>query len=114
MSYDDAVLAQIQKLKALFDTSSKELRSDYWTEELLQIYSETLGERIRWKWDHVLKNLKEKKHKSLCLWVLAENSRACAFYEALGGQKLGKKKIQIGPSQVDEMCYGWRPLGQIL
>lgn len=60
------------------------------------------------------KNLKEKKHKSLCLWVLAENSRACAFYEALGGQKLGKKKIQIGPSQVDEMCYGWRPLGQIL
>ncbi len=51
-------LSQIQKLKELFDHSSIELRNDYWTPELLQLYSETLGERILWKWQDFLQHLK--------------------------------------------------------
>jgi len=51
-------LSQIQKLKELFDHSSAELRTDYWTPELLQLYSETLGERILWKWQAFLEDLK--------------------------------------------------------
>lgn len=55
------MLAKIQKLKQLFDTSSHELKNNYWTDELLEIYSETLGERIKWKWQHFFNELKLKK-----------------------------------------------------
>lgn len=59
-------LSQIQKLKELFDHSSIELRNDYWTPELLQLYSETLGERILWKWQAFLQDLKTQlKHPEL-------------------------------------------------
>lgn len=54
------MLNKIQKLKELFDHSSPELRKDYWTPELLEIYADTLGERIRWKWNSFLKDLKDK------------------------------------------------------
>ena len=54
------------------------------------------------------RNLKEKKHSTLCLWVLEANQRARAFYEKMGGQKLGGKMIEIGPSSLKEVCYGWR------
>lgn len=52
--------------------------------------------------------LKEKKHKSLCLWVLEKNSRGNAFYKALGGQKCGKKDVTIGSQKLTDICYGWR------
>ncbi len=54
------------------------------------------------------KNLKEKKMNGLCLWVLDGNHRAKSFYEKLGGQRIGKKMIEIGPSNLKEVCYGWR------
>jgi ribosomal protein S18 acetylase RimI-like enzyme len=57
---------------------------------------------------HAARNLKEKKHSTLCLWVLDANVRAKAFYEKMGGQKLGGKMIDIGPSSLKEICYGWR------
>lgn len=53
-------------------------------------------------------NLKEQKHSSLCLWVLDGNVRAKGFYEKMGGQKVGSKMVEIGPSKVKEACYGWR------
>lgn len=55
------MFSKIQKLKELFDHSSTELRKDYWTEELLELYADTLGERIHWKWDAFLKDLKERR-----------------------------------------------------
>ncbi len=58
--------------------------------------------------------LKEKKHKTLCLWVLGGNKRACQFYEAMGGQRIGKKIIEVGSSKVKEVCYGWRDIEEIL
>lgn len=53
-------------------------------------------------------SLKERKLRSLCLWVLEGNSRAVAFYKALGGQKCGTKRIEIGGRTVSEAAFGWR------
>ncbi len=57
---------------------------------------------------HAARELKEKKHSAICLWVLDANARAKGFYEKMGGQKLGGKMIEIGPSSLKEICYGWR------
>lgn len=53
-------------------------------------------------------DLKELKHSSLCLWVLDGNARAKAFYEKMGGQKVGSVKVDIGPNKLKEICFGWR------
>lgn len=52
--------------------------------------------------------LREQKHKSLCLWVLEGNKRASAFYKALGGERCGKKTVEIGGKQLPELAFGWR------
>ncbi len=57
---------------------------------------------------HAARHLKENKHSAVCLWVLDANTRAKAFYEKMGGQKLGGKMIEIGPSSLKEVCYGWK------
>ena len=51
------------------------------------------------------------KHKSMCLWVLEKNERAVSFYKKLGGERCGKKEIEIGKSKVKEVCFGWRNAG---
>lgn len=53
-------------------------------------------------------DLRDKKHKSLCLWVLDGNARGKSFYESMGGQRIGKHMITIGPDDLKEICYGWR------
>jgi ribosomal protein S18 acetylase RimI-like enzyme len=58
--------------------------------------------------------LKEQQHQSMCLWVLDKNKRGCNFYEAMGGQRVGKKMIEIGPTKAKEVCYGWRDIDVIL
>ncbi len=60
------------------------------------------------------KNLKDLKHQSTCLWVLKDNKRGCAFYDAMGGQRIGKKIEQFGPTKAKEVCYGWRDITEIL
>lgn len=57
---------------------------------------------------HAARELKERKHSTVCLWVLDANVRARAFYEKMGGQKIGNKMIEIGPSKLKEVCYGWK------
>jgi GNAT superfamily N-acetyltransferase len=57
---------------------------------------------------HAAIELKARKHSAVCLWVLDANTRAKSFYEKMGGQKLGGKMIDIGPSSLKEICYGWR------
>lgn len=57
---------------------------------------------------HAARELKERRHSTICLWVLDANTRARGFYEKMGGQKLGGKMIEIGPSTLKEVCYGWR------
>jgi ribosomal protein S18 acetylase RimI-like enzyme len=43
---------------------------------------------------------------SMLVWVLADNS-ACKFYEALGGQKIEQKILEIAGVELDEVAYGW-------
>lgn len=54
--------------------------------------------------------LLERGFRSGMLWVLEENQRARAFYEALGGQLLGSKSAAIGEIPVVEVAYGWPDL----
>lgn len=58
--------------------------------------------------------LQIQKHQSLCLWVLKDNKRACHFYEKMGGQRIGKKMVEFGPTKAKEVCYGWREIKEIL
>jgi len=58
--------------------------------------------------------LAEKRHKSLCLWLLEKNDRAVSFYKKQGGERCGKKKIEIGSSTVREICFGWRDTANLL
>lgn len=60
------------------------------------------------------KSVKEQKQNALCLWVIEKNEKARGFYDHLGGQRLGKKIIEFGPSQVRELCYGWRDISILL
>lgn len=59
-------------------------------------------------------DLSEEKVFSLCLWVIAGNKNAISFYEHMDGQRVGKRIIEIGPSKVKELCYGWRDISVIL
>ncbi len=52
--------------------------------------------------------LREKKHKSVCLWVMEGNKRAVGFYKALGGQRVGNKKVEVGGRLLSEIAFGWR------
>jgi ribosomal protein S18 acetylase RimI-like enzyme len=44
------------------------------------------------------------------LWALEANSRARAFYEALGGQFIGRKTKVIADTPQIEVAYGWPDL----
>jgi len=58
--------------------------------------------------------LKSQNKKSLLLWTLKKNKRACAFYDAFGGQKIGKKRVDMGEkSYADESCYGWLDITKV-
>jgi len=63
--------------------------------------------------EKAVKELRGNKHRSTCLWVLEKNERAKKFYESLGGQRIGKQMIEIGPSRVKEICFGWRDISVI-
>ncbi|MCB9990035.1 MAG: GNAT family N-acetyltransferase [Rhodospirillales bacterium] len=58
--------------------------------------------------------LSDMRHKSLCLWVLEKNARAVSFYKKRGGERCGKKDIEIGPSTAREICFGWRDTAALL
>ena len=60
-----------------------------------------------------IEKLQEQKHQSMCLWVLDKNKRGCGFYEAIGGKRVGKMMVEIGPNKLKEVCYGWRDLSLI-
>jgi hypothetical protein len=59
-------------------------------------------------------DLMSQNLKSLCLWVIQGNKNAIGFYDYLNGQRIGKRMIEVGPSKVKELCYGWRDIKEIL
>lgn len=73
-------------------------------------YRQAIGTKLLKK---SVEELSQQKHKSLCLWVIEKNKRARSFYEVMGGQRIGKRMVEIGPSNVKELCYGWRDISAI-
>jgi ribosomal protein S18 acetylase RimI-like enzyme len=60
----------------------------------------------------IVQSLVQQGIESMLIWVLADNP-ARKFYEALGGQYLQEKPIEIGGVKLLEVAYGWtniRPL----
>ena len=49
-------------------------------------------------------------YKSMAVWVLEKNP-AVGFYKRLGGTMIGRKMIEIGGAQLDEIALGWSDLG---
>ena len=52
--------------------------------------------------------------ESMIVWVLCENHPARRFYEALGGQYVRERQVQIGGFWLPEVSYGLRDLGSLL
>jgi ribosomal protein S18 acetylase RimI-like enzyme len=47
---------------------------------------------------------------SMLLWVLKDNLPSRKFYEAVGGEYLREKPIEIGSQVLIEVAYGWKNL----
>ena len=61
------------------------------------------------------KGLNDQKLSTMLLWALKKNKRACDFYESMGGERVGKQKIDIGlKSWAEESCFGWRDVKKVL
>lgn len=53
--------------------------------------------------------MREQGFRSMVVWALEANP-ACAFYERLGGVKVGAQPITIGGVELPEVAYGWRDI----
>lgn len=54
----------------------------------------------------IVQRLLQQGIESLLIWVLADNPSR-AFYEALGGQLVQEKPVEIGGVKLREVAYGW-------
>lgn len=53
-------------------------------------------------------------HDSMMLWTLEDNAPARGFYEALGGQPLGRRDDTFAGATLSEVGYGWSRLDVLL
>jgi len=61
-----------------------------------------------------IEHLIDLKLTSLLLWALKKNKRACTFYESFGGERISKKKVEMGErSWAEESCFAWRNIKTI-
>jgi L-amino acid N-acyltransferase YncA len=61
----------------------------------------------------VAKGLSKLEHKSMFVWVLAENPSR-GFYEALGATFVTEKVIELAGRQLVEIAYGWKELKTLI
>ena len=54
--------------------------------------------------------MKDDGIESMLLWVFEKNHGARRFYESLGGETVGRKKIRIGAADLVELAYGWKDI----
>lgn len=52
--------------------------------------------------------------RGLIIWVLAENRRACGFYERMGGHAAARRRGPGPGGRVNEVAYGWPDLDRLL
>ena len=56
------------------------------------------------------RHLMDQGFGAAMLWALEANRRARTFYEALGGQLIGRKTKDIADTPQIEVAYGWSDL----
>ena len=47
---------------------------------------------------------------SMMVGVLEDNRPACRFYQTLGGERVDRRTVSIGGSDLVEVFYGWRDI----
>jgi GNAT superfamily N-acetyltransferase len=62
----------------------------------------------------VVEWLTEHHYHNMLIWVLEGNQTGIGFYEAMGGQFVGSKNIEIGGAALQERGYGWLDLTPLL
>ncbi|MGK7949088.1 MAG: N-acetyltransferase family protein [Xenococcaceae cyanobacterium] len=55
----------------------------------------------------IAEKLSQSGLRSMLVWVLEDNP-ACQFYQALGGQKVKQKQVELDGVKLNEIAYGWR------
>ena len=60
-----------------------------------------------------VERLRQMDIHSMLVWVL-ENNPACKFYEALGGQRIQSKDIEMRDNTLVELAYGWTDTSPLL
>jgi len=58
--------------------------------------------------------LHNQHYHTMLIWVLAGNTIGIGFYEALGGQRVTSKNIEIGGETLEEIAYGWLDITPLL
>ncbi len=58
--------------------------------------------------------LNQQHYHTMLIWVLAGNKTGIGFYEAIGGQRINSKNIEIGGESLEEYAYGWLDLTPLL
>lgn len=61
----------------------------------------------------VAERLAQAGSRSMLVWALADNP-ACGFYEAMGGQKVLEREVEIGGARLPEVGYGWTDINVLL
>ncbi|MBF9233058.1 GNAT family N-acetyltransferase [Microvirga alba] len=56
----------------------------------------------------VCNDLRAREMNGIVLWALADNERACAFYEGLGGQGVARVEERIGGVLLAKIAYLFR------
>jgi GNAT superfamily N-acetyltransferase len=60
----------------------------------------------------VARLLARNSYTTMLVWVLEKNP-ARYFYEALGAKFVGRKRIEIGNAQLEEISYGWDDIAEL-
>jgi len=108
MAFDNLPWARLIELRDSY-LSEKPLRQDYWSdEELLELYEQSLGQRILWKWQAVLEELKFRgigasAETTIVDWGCGSGIASRAFL----GSYLGSQVQQVFLYDRSEMAQQW-------
>jgi GNAT superfamily N-acetyltransferase len=64
-----------------------------------------LGRRL---FQAVRNDLRDKSMSRVAVWALADNERACAFYERMGGRSVARVEERIGGTPLAKVAYLFR------
>jgi ribosomal protein S18 acetylase RimI-like enzyme len=56
----------------------------------------------------VRNDLRDRGLERVVVWALADNTRACAFYEGLGGRKIAQVEERLGGTPLAKIAYLFR------